>query len=195
MARGVNKRILVLCEGTTEYLYAKTLQASLSRERQRMVTIEVVQHKQNDPRSLVKEAQKKAKKAQREKNTYDSVWLFFDHDNSPHLAEAFQICEQEDFNLAYTAISLEFWFILHLEDSGRAFLNGEECLRRLLQLWPEYHKTKLNHFRLLKNNLAIAKERAIRLYNRMQGLDMLDRNPYTTVHLMVDYFEALDRSS
>lgn len=192
MIRGVNKRILVLCEGTTEYLYARTLQASLSRVRQRMITIEIIQHKQNDPLSLVKEAKKKVIKAQRERNAYDSVWLFFDHDNSPHLGEAFQICEQENFNLAYTAISLEFWFLLHLEDNGRAFVNGKECLRALLRLWPEYHKTKLNHYKLLKDNLAVAKKRARRLYDRMQSEDLLHRNPYTTVHLMVDYFESLD---
>lgn len=192
MARGVNKRILVLCEGTTEYLYARTLQANLSRERQRMLTIEVVQHKQNDPRSLIKEAKKKATKAQRESNAYDDVWLFFDHDNSPHLAETFEICVQEGFLVAYSAISLEFWFILHYEDTGRAFANGEECLRYLKRLWPEYHKTKLNHYMWLKDNLPIAKERAASLYNRMQDRGIIERNPYTTVHQMVDYFESLD---
>ena len=192
MARGINKRILVLCEGTTEYLYARALQASLSRERQRMVTIEVVQHKQNDPRSLAKEATKKASKAIREKNAYDCIWLFFDHDNSPHLAEAFEICELEGFQVAYSAISLEFWFTLHFEDCGRAFGSGEDCLRNLMRLWPGYHKTKLNHFKSLFMHLPTAKERAVRLYNRMQDRAVVDRNPYTTVHFMVDYFESLD---
>ena len=192
MARLVYRRILVLCEGTTEYLYARALHASLSRDRQRMVAVEIVQHKQNDPLSLVKEAKKKVVKAIYDRNAYDDVWLFFDHDNSPHLAEVFQICTYERFKIAYTAISIEFWFILHLEDSGRAFLNAEECLKSLMRLWPSYHKTKLNHYAILKEYLSLAKERASRLFNRMQGQTFIaDRNPYTTVHLMVDYFETL----
>lgn len=192
MARGINKRILILCEGVTEYLYSKSLQASLSRERQRMVTIEVIQHKQNDPRSLVKEAKKKVIKAQREKNAYDCVWLFFDHDNSPHLAEAFEICSQEGFNLAYSAISLEFWFILHFEDSGRLFRDGEECLRYLMRLWPKYHKTKLNHFAQLTGSMDDAIVRAERLEKKYAGRITSESNPYTSVHQMIAFFRSLE---
>lgn len=191
MARLINKRILILCEGTTEYIYAKTLQASLPRERQRMLSVEIHQHKQNDPASLAKEAKKKSLKAQREKNPYNGIWLFFDNDNSPHLAEAFRICEEEEFSIAYSSISLEFWFILHFEDCGRVFANANACIRYLKLLWPTYHKTRVNHYALLKDAMPIARERAEHLYDRMSGERLLDRHPYTTVHQMIAFFEAL----
>lgn len=189
--RYLNKRILILCEGVTEYLYAKSLQNQLPREKRRYLSIEIGQSQQNDPLSIVKEAERKVKIAEKERNKFDAVWLFFDHDNWPQLKDGLARAERAGFNLAFTAISIEYWFVLHFEDCGKAFANGEECLKYLLKLWPKYHKTKINHFAELGDRLKIAIERAERLEKRNAQIAIIDAQPYTSVHHLIAFFKAL----
>lgn len=189
--RHLNKRILILCEGVTEYLYAKSLQNQLPREKRRYLSVEIGQSQQNDPLSIVREAERKVKVAEKERNKFDAVWLFFDHDNWPQLKEALERAERATFNLAFTAISLEYWFILHFEDCGKSFANGEECLRYLKKHWPDYHKTKLNHFAELGDKMDIAIERAERLEKRNAKVAVVDSQPYTSVHHLIAFFRGL----
>lgn len=189
--RRPNKRILILCEGVTERLYATSLRAELDRTLQRSIAVEVVVGGKQDPLSLVKEAITKAKKARKEKNPYDLVWLFFDHDNWPQLRDAFELIEKESFKIAFTSRCLEHWFILHFEDRGRAFQRGEEVSRHLKGLWPEYHKTKLNHFNILKNNLPLAIERANLINGREEDILIFEKNPYCSIPDLISYFQSL----
>lgn len=189
--RRPNKRILILCEGVTEELYAKSLREDLPRQIQRSISVEVSVGDQHDPLNLVKEAISKSKKATKEKNAYDSVWLFFDHDNWPQLREAFELIESEGFQSAYTSLCMEHWFILHFEDCGRAFQRGEEALRHLRNLWPAYHKTKLNHYAALKSNLPVAVERVNRINKREQEIALFERNPYCTIPDLIAFFRTL----
>lgn len=156
----VNQRILILCEGLTEYIYAKALQMELPRPTQRSVSIEIYHSTQNDPLSLAKEATRRVKKARKERNPYDKVWLFFDHDNNPRLQAAFELIAIHDFGIAYTAICFEHWLILHYENCGRAFRNADEAMKYLKKFWPGYHKTKSKAFEELRDKLEVAMERA-----------------------------------
>src|SRR5690606_38128002 len=100
------------------------------------------------------------KKARKERNTYDTVWLFFDHDNNPRLQAAFEVIAAHGFEIAYTAICFEHWLILHYENCGRAFQNADEAMKYLKKFWPNYHKTKSKAFEELRGKLAVAVERA-----------------------------------
>lgn len=191
--RKLNKRILILCEGVTEYLYAKTLQMELPRDLQRSVSIEISYSSKNDPKSLVHEAIKKSRQAKKERNAYNDVWLFFDHDNSPHLAEVFSAIEKENFSYAYSAMCIEHWFILHFEDCGRAFQNGDEAQKHLKRLLPTYHKTKTNAYVELRQYVDVAIERAERLRKKVENEESMvhKTNPYFTVQDLVTYFRYL----
>lgn len=190
--RKVNKRILILCEGVTEYLYAKALQMELPRALQRSVAIEIDYSSQNDPLSLAKEAVKRATKARKERNPYDTVWLFFDHDNNPRLQAAFEVVVKQRFELAYTAICFEHWLILHYENCGRAFRDADDAVKYLRGLWPTYHKTKSKAFEELRDKLEAAMERAAVLVNNQEiGTPVHSRNPHFTIPALVRYFEVL----
>ena len=190
--RRYNKRILILCEGQTEYLYAKSLQMALPRDQQRSVSIEIDFDTENDPLKLVKAARRRKQKAKKEQNSYDDIWLFFDHDNWPQLPDAFAMIDQEGFRIAYSAICLEHWFILHFEDCGRAFVDGKEAERYLKKHWPTYHKTKIKHFAILEDRLEVARERAVLIRKRVvPDKEVFEQNPYTTVDHLIDYFEKL----
>lgn len=189
--RRSNKRILILCEGVTEEFYAKSLRAELDRSIQRSIAVDISVGNKWDPLNLVKEAITKSKKARKEKNPYHTIWLFFDHDNWPQLRESFQLIDKVDFKFAFTSLCIEHWFILHFEDSGRAFQRGEDVVRYLQGLWPEYHKTKINHFQKLKPDLESAIERADRINKRQEDLPVFERNPYCSIPDMIAYFRSL----
>lgn len=187
-----HRRVLILCEGVTEEVYAKALRtAFLPRELQRTVTVDVVRHKKNDPLNLMAEAKDRVKQARKEKMPYDDVWLFFDHDNSPHLQDVFEQVAKHRFHLAFTAISLEYWFILHFEDCGRTFANGDDCVKYLKKHWPTYHKTKINHFVELGRYVDTAIDRAEKREKIYAGEAILDIQPYTSVHKLVAFFKKL----
>jgi hypothetical protein len=188
MKRSAFSRILILCEGQTELLYAKALKQSIPREIQRNFEIDIFSYKKTDPKSLAIEAKRRKNEALRERNSYDIIWLFFDNDNNPKLKEAFDIIFEENFRFAYSSICIEFWFILHFEDCGRAFRNSSEALNYLVRLWPEYHKTRLNHYSLTSDKLEIAKERAIRIRARLRGQDTYYIfNPFSNVDELIDF--------
>lgn len=190
----INRRILILCEGFTEYIYAKSLKMELPRLLQRSIAIEIFQQHKNDPKSLVIEANKKVKKAQKDRNPYSIVWLFFDNDKWPQLPEAFEIINKLNFKVAYSSICIEHWFILHFENCGRAFNSSEEALKYLQRLWPTYHKTRTNAYNELKNNLSLAIDRAnIINKNQTTELNIHEKNPYFTIQDFIDFFEKLKK--
>lgn len=191
----VNERILILCEGITEYMYAKSLQRDLPRVLQRSISVEIIFQSQNDPRSLALNARKKVKMAHRDRNPYDAVWLFFDNDNSPNLAEAFRIINKEGFRVAYTSICFEHWFILHFESCGRPFNSGQEALKYLQKLWPGYHKTRSNPYIELKDKLDHAVKRAeLLVRNPAEHREIFEINPYFSVQELIDFFKKLKES-
>ncbi|SEO09016.1 RloB-like protein [Mucilaginibacter gossypiicola] len=188
----LNERILILCEGTTEYLYARSLQMELPRSLQRAVSIEIFFQSQNDPKSLVSEARRRERAAQSERNPYDTIWVFFDNDRWPQLSQAFELIERYGYRAAYSSMCIEHWFILHFEQCGRAFANGEEAIRYLRNLWPAYHKTKVNAYHELRERLNTALNNAVRInQNQDDTLPIHRRNPYFTVQELVDFFEQL----
>lgn len=190
--RKVNKRILILCEGVTESLYAKALRAELPKPLQRSVAIEIDHSHKNDPWHLANEAVKRARKAKKERNPYDAVWLFFDHDNSPHLQRVFELVKKEQYHIAFTAICFEHWLILHYENCGRAFQNADEAIKYLRKFWPEYHKTKSKAFEELRYKLEVAIKRAdVLVRNQEAGTPVYMQNPHFTIPALVRYFDGL----
>lgn len=188
------ERVLILCEGVTEEIYSKALRSAfLPRSLQRTVTVDVIRYKKNDPNSLLEEAKHRVKQAKNERIPYSYVWLFFDHDNSPHLQHVIEEASKLGFKLAFTAISLEYWFILHFEDCGKVFTNAEDCLKHLLKLWPKYHKTRINHFTELENRVTMAIERAEHLEKKNTGIKVFNAQPYTSVHQLIAFFKSFGK--
>ena len=164
----------------------------LPRAAQRSVSVEIYHSTQNDPLSLAKDAVKRVKKARKERNPYDKVWLFFDHDNHPRWQAGFEVIVTHGFEAAYTAICFEHWLILHYENCGRVFQNADEALTYLRKFWPAYHKTRSKAFDELRDKLETAMERAaVLVKNQDEDTPIHLRNPYFTIPDLVRYFEGL----
>ncbi len=190
------KRILILCDGMTEYLYASALKNELSREAQRGLQIEIDHHAGGNPLTMANTALRKEKLAVKEKTPYSAIWLFFDHDNSPKLSKAFQVIKKNKYRIAYSAICIEHWFILHFEDCNKAFLSAKQALKHLQNLWPTYHKTKIKHYDYLKDQLPVAINRA-KTIRRIadKTLPPEGQNPFFTVDKLVGFFEKSNRKT
>ncbi len=103
----ISKRILIVCEGFTEQLYAKSLKEELSREAKRSINIEIANTQKSNSKNLVDYAIAQIKKARRERNQYQKVFIFFDHDNCPNLAESFRKIKENNIDVAFCSICIE----------------------------------------------------------------------------------------
>jgi len=187
-----NQRILIVCEGTTEENYIKELKVSIPRCHQNAIDIKVVNNQGGSVGSLIKEAITRKRKAIREQNRYNEVWIFFDNDKCENLEEEFKKINKEGFKIAYSSISIEHWFILHFQNCGAVFLNGDQAQTYLTKLWPEYHKTKIKHYSLLYSKLDTAIQRAAQLnLKAIKNYEEYESNPYFTIPSLIDKFRSL----
>ncbi len=186
------KRYLIFCEGLTEYIYAKALQDQLPRDKARSISVQYNRDHDNTPATMVKKALRMMKEARQDKVPYDRVFLIFDHDNRKELEKVFRLLKEKKIDFIFSSISIEFWFLLHYEDTGRGFASAAELITYLKQRWPAYHKTKMKHFQLLKDNLNVARGRAQRIrQNTDADLPLHLANPWTNMDQLIDFFDDL----
>lgn len=190
MAR-TSQRILIICEGETEYFYSKDLKSTLPRELQRVISVEIEFDNDSNPNKLLAKAIVKKKKAKKEGNPYTDIWLFFDNDNCGSLDRVFEMSARENFKIAYSSMCIEHWFLLHFENCGQAFLNGNQAKERLKKHWQNYHKTNIRHFTFLKEKLNLAIDRAEMLSKNSNnnGLQIYQQNPYFTIQDLIAAFQ------
>ena len=86
-------------------------------------------------RHAVAEREKWLKDERRGRGTgYDSYWCVIDVDEHPDLAEALQVAQRHEINLAVSNPCIELWFVLHLEDQF-AYIHRYEVQRRSAELF------------------------------------------------------------
>ncbi len=185
-----------------EYNYAQSLKASIARDKQRSISVEMPKpNNENTALQLLDKALKKISKAKRDKNPYDIVWIFFDNDNQPNLARFFQKLNRiktANIQIAYSSLCIEHWFIIHFENNRKKYKNAHRVEQDLNNLWlnrfeRKYHKTRINHFEKLKDSLPKAIEIAseIKRQSEADKVPVEKRNPYFTVHEFIRFFQNL----
>ena len=197
--RRTGKHILIIPEGWCEYNYAQALKHSLPRDKQRSITIEMPKpNNKNNAFQLLDKAKKMIRKATQDKNPYDAVWIFFDNDNQPNLPNFFQSLPDTKVQIAYSSICIEHWFIIHFEENRQAYQNADQALQRINTLWQQhlnqnYHKTKINHFEMLKGNITTALQRAnnITIQAEADDIPIANRNPFFTIQIFIEFFQSL----
>lgn len=183
----VTQRILVLCEGKTEKLYLTNLKSTLPRDIQRDVDIDILQAKNSEPTNTLKEVKQKRNIAKQEKQPYKELWMVFDDDNRK-LKELFQNLAAENIFAAYSSISIEFWFILHYEQTKHHYTN-QEALSHLLKLKPDYKKTSPNLWKELEPHYQISLKNAQWLrkqHKNTEVCNLIDCKPYTNMDQLTE---------
>lgn len=186
--RSVKQRILLLCEGKTEKIYLSGFKSALPREMQRDIDIQIVHSKKSEPKATIKIAIDKQITAKQEGQPFKEIWMVFDDDNRD-LQTTFTELKQRKINIAYTSISLEFWFILHFEQTGKHFLKPEDAYTRLLKFMPEYDKTDPYLWQEFKPRYAEATKNAQLLRKQQDNCDMYDAHrckPFTNIDVLIE---------
>jgi len=188
-------RTLILCEGETVYLYAKSLVSELPRCLQRSVVVEVFYQYDINPLELVKEAKRRERAAKKDHNSFDNIWIFFENAYPMQIEKALKLISQCNYRAAYVCISIEHWFILHFENCLQEFSTWEEATQCLTGLWPEYRRTGVNVYEKLKDRLDQAIDRAMNINNMQENIIPISgRNPYFTVQELVFFLRQLKQA-
>lgn len=185
------KRILILCEGKyTEPDYFK----SFKRDRELnlyAVDVQVVDTEKNTNKELVSEAVELKKEAERERNSYDHVWVVVDKDGYTKHPEAFDKAESNDINIAFSSICFEYWFLLHFEYTTRSYRKADELIRYLKDKYIRGYEKKETYYISLKPRCQEAIINAKKVQNYFQldldrGMKIYKLNPYTNVNEVVE---------
>lgn len=181
------REILILTEGRlTEPDYIKHL--FRKHRNQILVTIDDFH---GTPLRLVEEAIKRRKQDERDQSrgrgrARDEYWCVFDHDEHPHLDEAFASAADNGICIAFSNPCIELWFLLHFEDQTghieRRDAQGES--ERLLKCGKRLTPQALE---ALDGSFGDAKSRALQLDDWHDGNDSPPRsNPSSSVWALVE---------
>jgi hypothetical protein len=185
------KRILALCEGkVTEPHYLRDF-ARVCRHP--LVAIEVSKE-HGVPLTLVHrakelrdEADALAKREKDDNLKFDEVWCVFDVDEHPNLAEAKDVAQRAQINLAISNPCFELWFYLHFFDSPGA--QDRHAIQKMFRrCCPDYEKRV--EYGVLSPGYELAVERATRLADDAFLAEEAWRNPTTGVFLLTESIRA-----
>jgi len=185
--------ILIVCEGkNTEPSYFEQFKLSSA-------TITALGNGNNTV-SLVNQAI-----ALKTKGSYDQVWCVFDKDNfsANNFNKAITLAKENDFGVAYSNQSFEYWLILHFEDHQGGGMNRKDYEKTInkyiVPLGANYDgsgnkKVSEELFELLcgvdskikKARIDIAISRAKRNYNLFNHKSPASEESSTTVFELIE---------
>ncbi len=185
--RDAKKRILVVCEGSTEKEYVDGYVMSLRGSL--VVAVEAVGNA-GVPISVVEMAKElkssNAEQASIEKDSnvsFDSVWVMFDVDEHPRVDDAKIMARDNEIGVAVSNPCIELWLYLHFEESPG--MQDRHKMRRLLRVRiPDYNKHI--QFTDFANGVDDARQRAYRLDEQAVLDNDSGRNPTTSIWKLLD---------
>ncbi len=195
-----NKRGLILCEGETEENYFNGL---ISQEKYRRkfasIDVEIFKPKDHSPIGLIKHAKSLIKRAKRERNEYDFVWVVFDRDGHQGIPDAFEMARTNDpeIKIAFTSPCFEYFILLHFEKTTRSFIKCDDVISNIKKsnYIPDYEKSS-NLFKTLEDvkEVGLANSKWLRKQNDndiQNGLRDYELPTHTGVDLLVEYLYSL----
>ena len=178
------RRILIVCEGEkTEPNYFKKFPANPEVYDQ----IDIYGTGYNTT-SLVKEAIRLKNEALKKREPYIEVWCVFDKDDFPfaNVRDAIVLANENKIKCAYSIEAFELWYMLHFNyyDSALSRKQYKEKLSELIG--KTYQKNDDGMYKLLSRRQSTAIQNARRLYMQQYKKPFTEKNPITTVFLLVE---------
>ncbi|NJM93778.1 MAG: RloB domain-containing protein [Cytophagales bacterium] len=198
---------LFACEdGNTEPLYFRTFKKLIPEETIFLRTVGTGRSSKGVVEQAILERNKLAIEANKD---VDEVWAVFDKDdadkvpaNAIRFIDAFKIAQKEKIGVAYSNEVFELWLLLHLEDVSSAkpipragiYTRLEAAIKSFethsLFVY-EHGKGKEIDAVINLGNEKKAIERAEKLLAQHKGMEPIDANPSTTVHVLVQRLREL----
>ncbi len=189
----ISKRLLIVCEdGKSSKLYFEAFKRDEKLRRDlAAVSIEVVHPKNNSPIGLVTTAKLKAKKAKRDRNPYDEIWLVLDRDYHANIDRAFNMAYANKYKIAFSVICFEYWVLLHFDKTTKVFNKCDDIISYIRKNYFTNYSKKVNVYDDLKDkvNYAIENGKWIIKQNKSdidRGKKLYELSAYTDVHLLVE---------
>jgi hypothetical protein len=194
--RKLNPRVLIFCEGETEKLYLIGLKNSLPRTIRSSLKIIIDCPSRSHPKELLEEAKNKIISNDFE-GIESYVWLVCDRDDHKHLKYTFEESKKRNFDIAFSNICIEIWFLLHFQENPALFSNCSEAKSYLRKFIDGYHETFPRIYEKLKDLESTAIKNSEKLYAMKQG-DLKngiynyewELNPYTTMHKLIKFLRS-----
>jgi len=204
--RDVKPVLHIYCEGEkTEPNYLNDYIAKYFPTNRLLKVVKIETTKKNTPKQLVDEAV--AAKAAAKKNSLDDdiFWVVYDRESEQKYsdklhASAYEKAIKHDINLAISNVCFEAWLLLHFKDTNAQYTCYDD-LRNKSVLRTECQKRGISDYdkgnkaiftKLKKNEIEIARERAIRINEQTKISADPSRtkpyqwNPYTDVYKLLD---------
>lgn len=185
--RDAKRRILVVCEGSTEKEYVEGFVKSLKSS----LVVAVEAHgNAGVPMTVVEEAKRLRQKntdqaaAENDSNIkFDNVWVMFDVDEHPRVEDAKEMARNNGIASAVSNPCIELWLYLHFADSP-GMQNRHKVLRLLKNHLPHFDKHV--QFKDFIDGISAARLRARRLDEQAELDDDAGRNPTTNVWQLLE---------
>ena len=190
-----SKRILILCEDEkSSKLYFESFKKDEKLKRElSSVDIEVIHPKDHSPVGLVKKAKEKKKKAKRDRNSYDEIWVVLDKDSHANMDRALNMAKDNRITIALSVICFEYWILLHFERTTKPFVKCDDITSHIKKNHLGGYKKNINCYLFLKDKVGIAIENGDWVLNQTKndierGRKITELSAYTDVHLLVRKF-------
>lgn len=185
--RDAKRRILVVCEGSTEKEYVDGFVTSL---RNPLVVAVEAHGEAGVPMTVVGEAKRRkqmnAAQAISENDSniaFDSIWVMFDIDEHPQVENAKVMARDNGISTAVSNPCIELWLYLHFADSP-GMQDRHKVLRLLKSHLPHFDKHV--QFKDFVEGVSAARSRARRLDEQAELDDDAGRNPTTNVWQLLE---------
>ncbi|GAP21897.1 RloB family protein [Leptolinea tardivitalis] len=180
------KTILIVCEGRqTEPNYFNALRDEL---RNKNIRVRIIPGGESrvTPLYLVQSLATEIQRLDWD-STHDEAWCVFDIEQSgthTTLQRALASAKKQNYHLAVSNPSFEYWIMLHYERSNREFLNAADVVSALTRYIPNYSKS-MSVYSLVRRltNQAIENAETLRLLCDRHWEDF--PNPSTGIDILV----------
>lgn len=188
----VSKRILILCEDekSSKFYFDSFKRDEKLKRSLSSVNVEVIHPKDHSPVGLVNEAKEKKKRAKRDRNPYNEVWIVLDKDGHANLNLALDTARDNSIKVALSVICFEYWILLHFERCKKFFTKCDDVISYIKkEHFIDYNKNT-NVYTSIKDKVDIAIENGFWLMKENKndierGTKIYDLSVYTDVHILV----------
>lgn len=188
----VKRRLYIVCEGKeTEPNYFKSLIKDLDF-RGAPVEVQVIDTEKNTAKELIDEA-KELKELDK-----DESWAVFDKDGYTKHPEAFENARNSNVRIAFSAISFEYWILLHFKYTTKSFSKSEGVIQEIeSQGYINPFRKSDDIFSKTKDKIETAKTNARKLRQNLEQSDDLSKpyelGSFTNVDELIDALSELKK--